>query len=236
MSDRTTSPAPPELPEDRLARASDDAVRVVASGDSWVVIDKPAGMLSVPGRGPEKADCATARVRAMFPAATGPLNVHRLDMETSGLMVFGLDPRAHAALSLQFMHRQTAKSYVAVLAGEVATDEGRVELPLCADWPNRPRQVVCRERGKPAVTLWRVLERRGRLTRVEMRPETGRTHQLRVHAATARELGGIGAAILGDALYGDPAGAPRLMLHASHLAFQAPDSRGRLEFWSEPLF
>jgi tRNA pseudouridine32 synthase / 23S rRNA pseudouridine746 synthase len=209
---------------------------VVACGRGWVVVEKPAGLLSVPGRGDDRADCVAARVAAMFPQATGPLTVHRLDMETSGLMVFALTRPAHAKLSRQFMHRKTGKSYVALLAGDVEGNEGCVELPLIVDWPNRPRQVVCTEHGKPALTLWRVAERSADHTRVEMRPETGRTHQLRVHAATAREQGGIGAPILGDALYGDPTSAPRLMLHASHLAFWKPDSDEWLKFSSSPPF
>ena len=172
----------------------------------------------------------------MFPDATGPLTVHRLDMETSGLMVFALTRPAHAKLSRQFMHRKTGKSYVALLEGEVEGDSGRVELPLVVDWPNRPRQKVCADSGKPALTLWRVVERAPGHTRVEMRPETGRTHQLRIHAATPRADGGIGAPILGDPLYGNPGSAPRLMLHAAHLAFWRPDSDEWLKFWSEPPF
>jgi len=225
-----------ELPLDAKSRSQADAVRVVALGRDWVVVDKPAGMLSVPGRGPDRADCVAARVGAMFPRATGPLTVHRLDMETSGLMVFALTRPAHAKLSRQFMHRKTGKTYIALLEGEVEGDEGRVELPLTVDWPNRPRQKVCHDTGKPSLTLWRVLDRSSGRTRVELRPETGRTHQLRLHAATPRAQGGIGAPIAGDPLYGSGAGAPRLMLHANHLAFWKPDSDEWLKFWSEPPF
>ncbi len=225
-----------ELPLDAKSRSPADAVRVVALGRDWVVVDKPAGMLSVPGRGPDRAECVAARVGAMFPNATGPLTVHRLDMETSGLMVFALTRPAHAKLSRQFMHRKTGKTYIALLEGEVEGDEGRVELPLTVDWPNRPRQKVCHDTGKPSLTLWRVLDRSCGRTRVELRPETGRTHQLRLHAATPRAQGGIGAPIAGDPLYGSGAGAPRLMLHANHLAFWKPDSDEWLKFWSEPPF
>lgn len=223
-------------PEDPLAAGDSDRVRVVGWGPRWIVVEKPAGLLSVPGRGPEKADCVTARVAAMFPEATGPLSVHRLDMETSGLMVFALTRPAHAKLSRQFQHRKTGKKYVALLEAQVEGDEGEVELPLIVDWPNRPRQMVCYERGRPAKTLWRVTARTAGTTRVEMRPETGRTHQLRVHAATPRARGGIGAPILGDVLYGDPESAPRLMLHAAHLAFWEPFTGEWVKFDSEPPF
>lgn len=210
------------FPVDTLASSQADRVRVVGWARRWVVIDKPAGLLSVPGRGPEKADCVAARVAAMFPHATGPMVVHRLDMETSGLMVFALSRPAHKKLSSQFEKRRTGKAYEALLEGVVDQDSGIVELPLIVDWPNRPCQMVCYERGKPAKTLWRVIERLEDRTRVEFRPETGRTHQLRVHAATPREQGGIGHPILGDTLYGDANAAPRLMLHAKMLAFWEP--------------
>ena len=219
-----------EFPQDRLATGSENAVRVVGLGQRWVVVEKPVGLLSVPGRGPDKTDCVRARVEAMFPEATGSMTVHRLDMDTSGLMVFALSKKAHAKLSRQFEHRKTGKSYTALLAGDVEGEEGEVNLPLIVDWPNRPRQHVNYERGKPAQTLWRVIGReqghplgyKGTLTRVEFRPVTGRTHQLRVHAATPSDQGGIGAAILGDTLYGDPESAPRMMLHAAQLAFWEP--------------
>ncbi len=192
---------------------------------SFVMVEKVAGMLSVPGRGEHKRDSVTTRMFEIFPDATGPVNVHRLDMETSGLMVFALNKPAHRALSRQFMHRKTGKSYLAWLDGIVEEDEGKVELPLIVDWENRPHQMVCYERGRNAQTLYRVLERdldRG-ITKVEFRPITGRTHQLRVHAATPRAEGGMGCPILGDSLYGDITKAPRLMLHAAMLAFWDPD-------------
>jgi len=227
---------PAEFPRDALAGGEADEVRVVGRGQRWVVVEKPFGLLSVPGRGEDRADCVQARVRAMFPDATGPLTVHRLDMETSGLMVFALSKGAQARLSRQFQCRQVGKSYVALLAGEVEGDGGEVDLPLIVDWPNRPHQQVDFERGKPARTLWRVLTREAGGTRVELRPLTGRTHQLRVHAATPREQGGIGAPILGDLLYGDPASAPRLLLHATHLSFCEPFLGEMRGFDSDPPF
>jgi len=207
--------------------ASDSPVRlcVLHMGKSFVVLEKVAGMLSVPGRGEHKRDSVTTRVMEVFPDATGPVNVHRLDMETSGLMVFALHRHAHRVLSRQFMHRKTGKTYLAILDGLVVEDEGEIDLPLIVDWENRPRQMVCSERGKKARTLYRVLRRdeERRRTTVEFRPITGRTHQLRVHAATPREQGGLGCPILGDSLYGDITKAPRLMLHANMLAFWDPD-------------
>ena len=208
-------------------------------GEDFAVVDKPAGLLSVPGRGADKSVCVESLARLTFPHADGPLIVHRLDMETSGLMVLALDREAHRALSRQFIHRKVGKSYIALLDGLVEGDEGAIDLPLIVDWPNRPRQIVDHQRGKPSRTLWRVIDRddlHGR-TRIEFRPMTGRTHQLRVHAATPREHGGLGCPILGDSLYGDSARAPRLMLHANHLAFWQPASRSTwLKFTSDPPF
>jgi len=226
----------PVFPTDARAENADDAVRVVGLGQRWVVVDKPAGLLSVPGRGTDKQDCVAARVGAMFPDATGPLTVHRLDMDTSGLMVFALSPLAHGKLGRQFQLRKTAKRYVAVLDGRVEGEEGEVDLPLFVDWPNRPRQQVDYILGKPAQTEWRVVSRQGERTRVDLTPITGRSHQLRVHAATPRDEGGIGAPIVGDVFYGDPDSAPRMLLHASFLAFWDPLCGTWMEFHSKPSF
>lgn len=226
----------PVFPTDPLAAVAADAVRVVGLGQRWVVIDKPAGLLSVPGRGEDKQDCAAARVQAMFPDATGPLTVHRLDMDTSGLMVFALSPLAHGKLSRQFQLRKTTKRYTAVLDGTVEGEAGEVDLPLFVDWPNRPRQQIDYILGKPAQTQWRVTAREAERTGVEMTPITGRSHQLRVHAATPREEGGIGAPIVGDVLYGDPEGEPRMLLHASYLAFWDPTLGTWVEFVSDAPF
>ena len=208
-------------------------------GDDFAVVEKPAGLLSVPGRGEGKSLCVESLARAAFADADGPLIVHRLDMETSGLMVLGLDREAHRALSRQFIHRKVGKTYVALLDGIVECDEGAIDLPLVVDWPNRPRQIVDAKRGKPSRTLWRVVDRdqAADVTRVEFRPMTGRTHQLRVHAATPRAQGGLGCPILGDSLYGDHDSARRLMLHANHLAFWQPSVKSAwLKFTSEPPF
>lgn len=182
-----------------------------------VVADKPAGLLSVPGRGPQKADCLAARVAALVP---GALPVHRLDMGTSGLLVLGRGAAMHRALSMAFERRQVHKTYQAVVAGLLAQDEGQIDLPLRVDWPHRPRQQVNHVDGKPSTTRWRVLARDATAgtTRLALVPVTGRSHQLRVHLAE------IGHAILGDELYAPAAvhaAAPRLLLHAHRLEIPA---------------
>ncbi|MBZ8138804.1 RNA pseudouridine synthase [Rubrivivax gelatinosus] len=204
----------------------------VHADDACLVLDKPPGLLAVPGRGPDKQDCLVVRARAHWPDA---LTVHRLDMATSGLIVYGRGPAAQRTLSIAFAERRVDKRYVAVVAGLMAADDGEVDAPLVCDWPNRPRQMVCHERGRPSLTRWRVLARdaeRGR-TRVELEPVTGRTHQLRLHLAT------IGHPILGDDLYAPPelmAAAPRLLLHAQRLAFPHPVTGERLAFERAPAF
>jgi tRNA pseudouridine32 synthase/23S rRNA pseudouridine746 synthase len=196
---------------------------LLLADEQLVAVDKPAGMLSVPGRGPERADCAASRVQATYPDA---LIVHRLDMGTSGVLVFGRGADAQRKLSVSFAQRRVDKRYIAIVAGSPPADEGRVELPLICDWPNRPRQMVDHDRGKPSTTLWRVLARSadGATTRVELIPLTGRSHQLRVHMQQ------IGHPIVGDELYAPPdvqAMAPRLLLHAECLTLPHP-ADGRL--------
>ncbi|MCL4742003.1 MAG: RluA family pseudouridine synthase [Phycisphaerales bacterium] len=211
----------------------DPGIPILHRHEGFVIVDKPTCLLSVPGRGPHNADCVTARVAALIPEATGPMAVHRLDYETSGLMVVALNAPTHRALSILFEQHKTRKRYVAILEGEVEGDEGRVELPIRADWPNRPRQIVDFEHGRPSTTLWRAIGREAGRTRVEFRPLTGRTHQLRVHAATPRERGGLGAPIVGDPLYGTGTQARRMMLHAQTLAFPSPVTGEWLEFRSQ---
>jgi len=211
---------------------------IVHADDVCAVIDKPAGLRSVPARGaeddPAKRDSVETRARVVFDRPTIPVIVHRLDHETSGLMVIGLTRDAHRKLSIQFMKRKIGKTYAALLDGMVEPDEGAVDLPLAVDWPNRPRQRVDPDGGRAARTLYRVTAREtgafGPVTRVAFRPETGRTHQLRVHAATPRDDGGLGAPILGDTLYGDPTRADRLMLHADMLAFWHPGTHEWVKF------
>jgi len=186
--------------------------------DPWlVVIDKPHGLLSVPGREESLTDSVLTRLKARHPQATGPLLVHRLDLDTSGLLVAALDSRTHAALQSQFVHREVRKRYVAWVDGYVKEDQGRIDFPMRVDLDDRPRQIHDPVHGKSAVTEWRVLERREGRTRVAFFPLTGRTHQLRVHASHPL---GLGAPIAGDRLYGRD--GERLMLHAESLTFQHP--------------
>ncbi|MDO5604634.1 MAG: pseudouridine synthase [Paracoccus sp. (in: a-proteobacteria)] len=188
-----------------------------------LVADKQAGLLSVPGRGEDRADCLIARLRGAFPTV---LLVHRLDLDTSGVMVFALTPHAQRHLSRQFEERHTHKVYVARVAGRVTQKTGTVDLPLIVDWPNRPRQKVDHEQGRPARTDWRVIRAGDDETRIRLFPLTGRSHQLRVHMAET------GHPILGDPLYatGAAAGYPRLMLHAQSLRFRHPDSGVQISF------
>ncbi len=183
-----------------------------------LVVVKPAGLLSVPGRGAHLQDCLSARVQAIYADA---LVVHRLDMATSGLLLFARGAAAQRSLSQAFAQREVHKRYVAVVHGRMAQDQGEIDLPLMADWPNRPMQKVDMARGKPSLTRYRVLafDAGANTTRVLVEPVTGRAHQLRVH------LLAIGHPMLGDALYAPPpvlAMANRLLLHAESLAFRHP--------------
>ncbi len=188
-----------------------------------LLVDKPSGLLSVPGKGEHLADCLITRVQAVFPEA---LLVHRLDRDTSGVMVFALTQHAQRHLGLQFEKRQMKKTYVARVFGRVEEKTGTVDLPLIVDWPNRPLQHVDFENGKQAVTDWRVLKYEDNATRVRLFPQTGRSHQLRVHM---RE---IGHPILGDPFYasGEAREAERLMLHAESLRLRHPDGGKGLTF------
>jgi tRNA pseudouridine32 synthase/23S rRNA pseudouridine746 synthase len=181
-----------------------------------LLVDKPAGLLSVPGKTEDLADCLIARVQKVFPTA---LLVHRLDRDTSGVMIFGLTPHAQRHLGLQFENRQTKKTYVARVWGEVEGKDGTIDLPLNVDWPNRPLQMVDHANGRPAVTDWRVLRRGGGETRMRLMPRTGRSHQLRVHMLS------MGHPILGDPFYATGAARdyPRMMLHSETLQFRHPD-------------
>lgn len=179
--------------------------------------NKPAGLLSVPGRGLDKADSLATRVQKQFPDAR---SVHRLDMGTSGLLVFARGADMHRRLSRLFRERGVIKCYIAMVTGRVETSQGEVDLPLAPDWPNRPRQKVDFAGGKSSLTRYRVLAHDAVMntSRVELEPVTGRTHQLRVHMAA------IGHPILGDTLYGEEAGrkAGRLLLHSRSLGFAHP--------------
>lgn len=200
-----------------------DPPRVLYADESILIVDKPSGLLSVPGRGEDRADCLINRLRADFPDV---LLVHRLDLDTSGVMVFARTRAAQGALGKQFEARTVKKVYIARLDGEMTEKQGRVDLPLMVDWPNRPRQHVNHETGKPAVTDWRAVKVGQGETRVRLMPQTGRSHQLRVHMAE------IGHPILGDPLYATGAARnhPRLMLHAESLRFRHPDTGVTMTF------
>ncbi len=204
--------APPDVPLDVL---HEDA--------EILAVSKPAGLLSVPGKGEHLADCLIARVQVAWPDA---LLVHRLDRDTSGVMVFGLTPRAQRFLSKQFELRAAKKTYVARVWGRLTPKTGRVDLPLIVDWPNRPRQHVDHENGKPAVTDWRVLRDSPEESRVRLSPRTGRSHQLRVHMLA------LGHPILGDPFYatGEARAYDRLMLHSEELRIKHPDSGRMMKF------
>ncbi len=194
-----------------------------------LVVNKPAGLLSVPGRGEHLSDCLISRVQAAFPEA---LLVHRLDRDTSGVMIFALSAHAQRHLSMQFEKRTTQKAYVARIEGQLEPRSGTVDLPLIVDWPNRPLQKVCHETGKPAVTDWKVVKYGEGETRVRLTPHTGRSHQLRVHMLS------LGHAILGDPLYatGEALDHPRMMLHSEELRIKHPDSSESLKFRSKAAF
>ena len=208
---------------------SEPAICVVYADASIVVLNKPSGLLSVPGRGPDKQDCLSVRVQAQFPDA---LVVHRLDMATSGLIVMARGAVAQRALSEAFANRTVTKLYEAVVHGEVAStgDDWRlIDLPIAVDWPNRPLRVINSATGKPSATrLQRShFDAQCNTSHVLLEPLTGRTHQLRLH------LQAIGHPVLGDALYAPPevlAMAPRLLLHACELAFAHPVSGRVMQF------
>jgi len=218
----------------------DTGLDLIHADDDLVVVAKPAGLLSVPGRGADRADCMASRVQARFADA---LIVHRLDMATSGLLVFGRGPEVQRKLSIAFAGRDVHKRYEAVVHGLVQPEQGEIDLPLITDWPRRPRQMVCFERGKPSLTRFRVIARdvQQGTTRISLEPVTGRSHQLRVH------LMALGHPIVGDPLYGPdavadagrtvgPGGATasRLMLHAAELGLPHPRD-GLPQAWRSPV-
>ncbi|MEO1512951.1 MAG: RluA family pseudouridine synthase [Planctomycetota bacterium] len=250
MAERRTD-IPPSTRE-HLAPTPGLDIELIHAEDTFVVINKPAGMLSVPGRGEDKADCARVRVQDRFPDATGPMTCHRLDMDTSGLLVLALDPETHKKLSGQFEKRRVRKWYAALLdcreAGPLemrkdlvlGSEQRRIDLAHCVDWVNRPLQKIDWANGKHARTDATLIDHEQWTTpsgeaipvaRVEMRPITGRTHQLRVATVTPERItgpaglnvsGGLGRPIVGDRLYGDERLAPRLLLHAEKLGFWHP--------------
>ena len=221
----STKGAPP-LParRDFTYAPPSDALKILYKDDDIIVVDKPAGLLSVPGR--ELPDCLQSRLLALYPDS---LLVHRLDMATSGVMVFARNKTAQRHLGLQFERRHTSKTYIARVDGNIAGETGRINLPLIADWPNRPRQMVSWERGKPSITDWEVIAREEAATRLALHPVTGRSHQLRVHCWA------MGHPILGDRIYAVDKvfkAAARLQLHAWKLRLRHPKDGEPMTFES----
>jgi tRNA pseudouridine32 synthase/23S rRNA pseudouridine746 synthase len=251
----TSADAPSARPAalDEPYRPPAGAPACLHADDAILVLVKPAGLLCAPGRGDDKQDCLVSRARVRWPDA---LLVHRLDLATSGLVLLARSALAHARLSAAFRERRVDKAYQALVHGPLAADVGEIDLPLAADWPNRPLQKVCEATGRPSLTRWRRVAGRDAMhagdpreahdeldphdapdtrdeaiARVDLEPVTGRTHQLRVHLAA------ICCPIVGDPLYGrdgDP--APRLMLHAAMLAFAHPATGEALRFESPAPF
>ena len=204
--------APPDLP-----------LRILYQDPQIIVVDKPSGLLSVPGKTEGRADCLQSRLQAAF---WDTLLVHRLDCDTSGVMIFARTKQAQGFLGQEFEKRRAVKTYVARVWGHLSPETGRVDLPLGTDWPNRPRQQVDHVNGRAAVTDWQVLGYEGATTRVRLHPLTGRSHQLRVHMLE------LGHPILGDPIYatGPARDLPRLMLHAETLSLHHPATQERVEF------
>ncbi len=214
------------------------ALEVVFDDDHLLVLNKPSGLLSVPGRGEDKQDCLITRAQAQWPEA---LTVHRLDMSTSGLMVIAKGPEMQRSLSQAFAQREVHITYEAIVAGELSNTEtsnadawSDIHMPLLIDWPNRPKSKVDWEHGKPSHTQWRIKKSNlTNATRVELKPITGRTHQLRLHMMA------IGHAIVGDALYASPdiqAQSTRLLLHARVLQLKHPVTAEWMAFESTVPF
>ncbi len=208
-------------------------LEIVHEDPDFVIVDKVSGMLSVPGRGPEKRDCVAERVREMYPGCPEQPAVHRLDMDTSGLLIVARNTESHRNLSIQFQRREIRKRYIALLDGVLEAESGKIELPFRLDVDNRPYQIHDPVHGKIGITHWEKLSVEAGHTRILFIPMTGRTHQLRVHAA--HELG-LGIPIVGDPLYGRGTGPGQLKLHAEELGFQHPRTGLALDFRSSARF
>ena len=208
-------------------------IEIIHIDESFVVIEKPSGMLSVPGRGPDKQISAMSHFLEKFPDAIAQPSIHRLDMATSGLLVVARTKFAHKTISRQFQDRVVKKSYFALIDGHLQDESGYIELAFRVDIENRPHQMYDPIHGKLGITDWKRLGYEGQYTRVEFNPLTGRTHQLRVHSA--HELG-LGHPIVGDFLYGTGTDTNQLKLHAAYLGFNHPHSGEWIEFRSNPPF
>ncbi len=206
---------------------------VLYRDDSILVINKPGDLLAVPGRGPTRQDCTVSRARTLFPEIIEQPAVHRLDMQTSGIMVLSMSKQAHRRLSRQFEKRQVIKRYIAIVTMDIEDQSGTISLPFRLDPDNRPNQIYDPINGKEAVTLWRRIGSHQYGSRIEFIPLTGRTHQLRVHSAHPL---GLNAPIVGDRLYGSGQEGEAMLLHASFLSFNHPADERIVEFYSPPLF
>jgi tRNA pseudouridine32 synthase/23S rRNA pseudouridine746 synthase len=218
---------PPLPPTFDYRPPTDPWIDIVYEDDRLILCDKPSGLLTVPGKDPSLADCLEARVQARYPEHPDSKVVHRLDKDTSGLLLLAFDKKALGSLGSQFEHRKIEKYYVARVWGDVEGDSGLIDLPLATDWENKPRQRVDRERGRESRTQWEVLAREDGITRMKLTPLTGRTHQLRVHMLA------LGHPILGDSFYAEGpalAAADRLQLHAEMLQFAHPTDHRPLRF------
>jgi tRNA pseudouridine32 synthase/23S rRNA pseudouridine746 synthase len=208
-------------------------VEILFADSDLVVVNKPGGLLAVPGRGPEKQDCVSTRVREIFTDMMAQPAVHRLDMFTSGLMVLAMNREAHRHLSIQFEKREISKQYQAIVEGRVAGLAGEIQLSFRLDPDNRPRQVYDPQQGKMGHTLWKKLSMGVSTTRLQLIPITGRTHQLRLHCAHPQ---GLGKAIIGDSLYGSGVDGDQMMLHATALEFSHPRTGIRQQYHCQPPF
>jgi tRNA pseudouridine32 synthase/23S rRNA pseudouridine746 synthase len=210
-----------------------EGLQIIQDFGDFTVVEKPSGLLSVPGRTSDNQDCITRRFRDHFAECIEQPAVHRLDWETSGLLVLAKTRDAHRALSIQFQDRIVQKRYIAVVDGIVLEQEGRIELPFRLDVDNRPYQIYDEVYGKIGISLWKNLGIENQQTRIEYTPLTGRTHQLRLHSAHAK---GLGFPIVGDGLYGTGKKANELKLHAAFLSFLIPNTQERIEINSPPPF
>lgn len=210
-----------------------DNLEILFFDQAIVVVNKPGGLLAVPGRGPDKQDCVAARLRQQFAEMIPQPAVHRLDMYTTGLMVFAITREAHSKLNRQFEQRLVKKRYEAMVEGRVAEKSGEIRLNFRLDPENRPLQIYDPLQGKLGITLWQKIAEEDKTTRMEFTPHTGRTHQLRVHAAHPK---GLNAPIVGDSLYGTGKDGDKMLLHATSLEFAHPETLEQVRFLSKPSF
>jgi len=208
-------------------------LNIIYQDQHLVVVNKPSGLLSVPGRTPQLQDCIVNRVKKTFPNTISQPAVHRLDMDTSGLLILALTKDAHRNLSIQFQNREIKKTYIALLDGIINEDSGEIQLPFRLDINNRPWQIYDPIHGKIGKTIWQKIATENKATRIQFKPLTGRTHQLRLHAA--HHLG-LGTPIIGDRLYGTGTKPGQLKLHASSITFKHPKTKNSITLTNPPKF